>query len=97
MEYITLQRLNQIFKDQDAIGADDLVYLLEEKLDYTVSLERKPSLSKEQKRFATQRIFSEPEVIDQLKYAKENRDPELSAYSGNEEEFSRLVDKMNGR
>ncbi|QQK75035.1 hypothetical protein HUG15_05080 [Salicibibacter cibarius] len=76
------------------VTVDDLVYALEE-MGYSVTLQ-KDSLTDNERKFATDKLFSEPEVIDQLKYAKENRDADFTAYSGDTEEFAKLVEKING-
>lgn len=76
------------------VTVDDLVYALEE-MGYSVSLQKNPNLTDKERRFATNKLFSEPEVIDQLRYAKANRDPDFTAYSGNPEEFAKLVEKVD--
>lgn len=76
------------------VKVDDLVYALEE-MGYSVSLQKDSSLTDKKRRFATKKLFSEPEVIDQLRCAKANRDPDFTAYTGNPEEFAKLVEEVN--
>lgn len=76
------------------VTVDDLVYALEE-MGYSVSLQKDPSLTNKERKFATNSLFSEPEVIEQLRYAKANRDEDLTAYSGDSEEFAKLVEEIN--
>lgn len=90
MEFIARERFNK------TVTTEDLVNALEQ-LGYSVFLEKKPALTDEERHFATQKLFSEPEVSEQLRNAKANRDPEFSAYSGDEGEFAKLMEKMNGR
>lgn len=42
MEYVTRKELETFMKNKDKMTAEDFVYILEEKLDYAVSLEKKP-------------------------------------------------------
>ncbi|MBU9721644.1 MULTISPECIES: hypothetical protein [Bacillaceae] len=53
------------------------------------------SLTDKQKKRMTEAIFSNEEVIDQLREARKNRDKEFSYYSGDETEFNKLVDEVN--
>jgi len=53
------------------------------------------TLSESQKKQMTKAIFSNDEILEQLKDAKINRDRDFSYYSGDEVEFDKLVDEMN--
>jgi TRAP-type uncharacterized transport system substrate-binding protein len=53
------------------------------------------TLSDNQKRQLTKAIFSNEDVLEQLKDARRNRDSEFLYYSGDEEEFDKLVDEVN--
>lgn len=52
-------------------------------------------LSEEQKRQVTNTIFSNEDILEQLRDARKNRNSDVSYYSGDEIEFSKLVDEMN--
>lgn len=43
MEYITRKQFNELFSNQSIIEPQDLVYVLEEKLGYSVSLKKSDS------------------------------------------------------
>lgn len=53
------------------------------------------SLTEKQKKNMTKAIFSNKDVLEQLRDAKKNRDSDFSYYSGDELEFNKLVDEMN--
>ncbi|MDG5789630.1 hypothetical protein QA612_19415 [Evansella sp. AB-P1] len=53
------------------------------------------SLTDKQKKRMTKAIFTNEEVVDQLREARKNRDKEFSYYSGDETEFTKLVDEVN--
>jgi hypothetical protein len=67
VKYITREQFNQMFQGKNEIEAEDLVYVLEEKLGYAVSLEKKPRLSDEQRKRMTDWIFSNEDILKQLR------------------------------
>lgn len=77
------------------VTVDGLVSPMEE-TGNSISLQKDPSLTDVEREFATNKLFSEPEVINQLRYAKANRDPDFTAYSRNTGEFAKLVEEING-
>ncbi|MBW8352148.1 hypothetical protein K0H71_22370 [Bacillus sp. IITD106] len=52
-------------------------------------------LSEEQKKRLTKVIFSNDDILEQLRDARKNRDSDFSYYSGDEAEFDKLVDELN--
>lgn len=89
MEYITHKDLEKIFQGKEEIQAEDLVYVLEEKLGYSVSIEKKPQFTEKQKKRMTDWIFSNEEILRQLRESAENPD-----YIEDEEEFSRFIQEV---
>lgn len=53
------------------------------------------SLTEKQKKNMTNAIFSNEDVLEQLRDARKNRDRDFSYYSGDEMEFDKLVDEIN--
>lgn len=53
------------------------------------------ALSEKQRKAITREIFTNNEILEQLKDAKRHRDKNFSYYSGDEAEFNKLVDEMN--
>ncbi|WP_077358715.1 hypothetical protein [Virgibacillus halodenitrificans] len=53
------------------------------------------ALSEKQMKAITKEIFTNMEILEQLKDAKRHRDKNFSYYSGDEAEFNKLVDEMN--
>lgn len=49
-------------------------------------------ISKKQKKKMTKTIFSNDDILEQLRDARKNRDSDFSYYSGDEKEFDKLVD-----
>lgn len=86
MEYITRKQFDQMFHDQNEIKAEDLVYVLEEKLGYTVSLEKKPQLTGEQRQRITDYIFSNEDILEQLQKSSNNQD-----YIRSDEEALKII------
>ncbi|MDC3418652.1 hypothetical protein [Aquibacillus salsiterrae] len=52
-------------------------------------------LTEKQKKNMTKAIFSNEDVLEQLRDARKNRDTDFSYYSGDEMEFDKLVDEVN--
>lgn len=52
------------------------------------------SFSRQQKEGMTKAIFSNDEILDQLKDARKNRDKDFLYYSGDEEEFEKIIDEI---
>lgn len=48
-----------------------------------------------QKKKITRAIFSNDDILEQLRDARKNRDDDFSYYSGDELEFNKLVDDIN--
>jgi hypothetical protein len=91
VEFITRDQFNQ------TITVSDLVEALET-LGYSVLIEKRPALTPEQRQHATKKIFSEPDVLRQIDKAKEHMDAgDMDYFSGDEEQFAKLVDEVNGR
>ncbi|MDE5413985.1 hypothetical protein [Alkalihalobacterium chitinilyticum] len=61
----------------------------------SLSESKQGKLSEEQKKRMTKSIFSNEEVLAQLRDARKNRDSDFSYYSGDEKEFDKLVDEVN--
>lgn len=55
------------------------------------------SVSESQKKRMTKAIFSNEDILEQLRDAKKNRDRDFSYYSGDEDDFDQLVDEVNGQ
>ncbi|MCC3359264.1 hypothetical protein [Bacillus sp. REN16] len=53
------------------------------------------NLTEDQKAKITKAIFSNEDVLDQLRDARKNRDRDFSYYSGDENEFDKLIDEVN--
>lgn len=53
------------------------------------------TLPKKQKKRMTKMIFSNEDILDQVRDARKNRDSDFSYYSGDEIEFDKLVDEIN--
>lgn len=53
------------------------------------------TLSEEQRKNMTKAIFSNKDILEQLRDARRNRDIDFSYYSGDEKEFDKLVDEIN--
>ncbi|MFE7060806.1 hypothetical protein ACFVAD_01475 [Sutcliffiella sp. NPDC057660] len=52
-------------------------------------------ISEKQKKKMTKAIFSNDDILEQLRDARKNRDSDFSYYSGDEKEFDKLVDEIN--
>ena len=52
-------------------------------------------ISKIQKKKMTKAIFSNDDILEQLRDARKNSDRDFSYYSGDEKEFDKLVDEIN--
>jgi hypothetical protein len=89
VKYITREEFDQMFQDKNEIEAEDLIYVLEEKLGYAVSLEKKPQLTDEQRKRMTDWIFSNEDILKQLRESAKNQD-----YIEDEEEFARFIEKV---
>ncbi|QQK76504.1 hypothetical protein HUG15_13625 [Salicibibacter cibarius] len=91
MEFITREQFNQ------KVTVSDLVEALES-LGYSVMLEKRPALTPEQRKYATKKIFSEPDILRQLEEAEKHlKEGNMDYFSGDEEQFSKLVDEVNDR
>lgn len=86
MEYISRDQFNQIFRHKDDIEADDLVYVLEEHFDYYVSFKKKSELTDEQRQRMTDKIFSNENILEQLREASQNQD-----YITDDEEALKII------
>ncbi|MBM4761388.1 hypothetical protein [Bacillus sp. B15-48] len=53
------------------------------------------TMSEKQKKRMTKAIFSNDDILEQLRDARKNRDSDFSNYSGDEIEFDKLVDEIN--
>lgn len=53
------------------------------------------ALSEKQRRRMTEAIFSNEDILEQLRDARKNKDKDFSYYSGDEAEFDKLVDEIN--
>jgi len=53
------------------------------------------TLTEKQKKRMTKAIFSNEDILEQLREARKNRDSDYSYYSGDEVQFDKLVDEMN--
>lgn len=53
------------------------------------------TLKEKQKKNMTKAIFSNEDILEQLRNARKNRDSDFSYYSGDEMEFDKLVDEIN--
>lgn len=53
------------------------------------------TLPEGQKKKITKAIFSNEDIMDQLRDARKNRDKDFLYYSGDEKEFGNLVDEVN--
>lgn len=53
------------------------------------------TLSEMKKKIMTKEIFSNDDIIEQLRDARNNRERDFSYYSGDETEFDKLVDEIN--
>lgn len=89
MEYLTREQFDKIFKDKSVIEPEDLVYVLEEKLGYSVSLKKRHRLTEGDKRRMTKAIFSNEEILKQLQESAANQN-----YIYDEEEFTRFVEEV---
>lgn len=86
MKYITREQFDKVVKDKNEIKADDLVYVLEEKLGYAVSLEEKLQLTDEQRKRMTDFVFTNDDILSQLHEASKN--PE---YIEDDEEAYKII------
>lgn len=55
-------------------------------LGYSVLLEKRSELTIEQRKYATKKIFSEPDILRQLEEAKEHMDTDMNYFSTEEYE-----------
>ncbi len=89
VEFLTKDQFSQ------TVTASDLVEALEAP-GYSVLIEKRPALTPEQRRYATRKFFSEPEVLRQLEEAKEHmKNGNMDYFNGDEEGFAKLVDEVN--
>jgi hypothetical protein len=86
VKYITREEFDQMFQDKNEIEAEDLIYVLEEKLGYAVSLKKKPRLTDKQRKRMTDWIFSNEDILKQLRESAKNQD-----YIEDEEEALRII------
>lgn len=92
---------NEDGKVYEAFQIDENTYTFRtENKVYEVSLTESgvndfSALSEKQKNKMTEVIFSNDDILEQLKDAKKNRDSDLLYYSGDEKEFGKLVDEIN--
>lgn len=86
MEYISREQFDDIVQDKRNIRAEDLIYVLEEKMGYTVSLEKKTELTKDQRKRITDFVFSNEDILGQLKKASQSQD-----YIENDEEALEII------
>ena len=93
MKYITREQFDQVVQDKNEIKAEDLAYILEEKLGYAVSLEEKPQLTDEQRKRMTDFIFTNEDILSQLREA--TIDPEY--IEDDEEAYRILREAKDGR
>jgi len=91
VEFISKDQFNQ------TVTASELVEALET-LGYSVLIEKRPALTPEQREYATKKIFSEPDIMRQINEAKKHMDAgNMDYFSDDEEQFSKMVDEVNGR
>lgn len=92
---------NEDGKVYEAFQIDENNYTFStEKKVYDVSLTESgvndfKALSEMQKKKMTEAIFSNDDILEQLKDAKKNRKSDFLYYSGDEKEFEKLVDELN--
>lgn len=94
---LSKHKLEQSFKGKSVVELEDLVLLIEDHFGYHVQLTRKddsPILTDEQKRMLNSAIFNDPDVINQLIQAENDRQNGISTYSEDEDEFSRLLTEV---
>lgn len=73
MKYITQEEFNKIIGNKREITAEDLVYILESKLDCEVSLNQKRKLTELQKKRMTDFVFTNKDILDQLRKASKEQ------------------------
>ncbi|PAV27940.1 hypothetical protein CIL05_18885 [Virgibacillus profundi] len=73
MDFITRDQFDQFVRDSEEIKVEDLIFILEEKLGYSVFIEKKPHLTSEQKKHMTDHIFSNEAIIKQLDKASKEQ------------------------
>lgn len=86
MEHIPRDQFDDIVQDKNDIKVEDLVYVLEEKMGYAVSLEKKTQLTKTQRKRMTDSVFSNEDILSQLRKAAQNQD-----YIENDEEAFEII------
>lgn len=72
MKYITKEHLIDILKNKEVIKPEDLIHILEEELDYSISNENKYSFSFMQKEEITKRIFNNKDIQEQIDKSEED-------------------------
>ncbi|MBP1968516.1 hypothetical protein J2Z83_000608 [Virgibacillus natechei] len=86
MEYISRDQFDDIVQDKQSIKVADLVYVLEEKMGYAVTLEKKTQLTEMQRKRMTDLIFSNEDILSQLRKAAQDQD-----YIENDEEAFEII------
>ncbi|MBW8351863.1 hypothetical protein K0H71_20900 [Bacillus sp. IITD106] len=89
MDYITKETLDKYVKGKSVIKLKDFAELFEKEFGITVPLSEKVNyekLAEEQKRKLTKAIFSNEDVLEQLRKASNERD-----YIGNDEEAMQII------
>ena len=93
MRFITKETLNKYVGDKSIIELNDILELIEQEFGITMPLGDKDS--EQQTKEMTKAISENEEVLKQIRSARANRDHTLSSYSGDEDDFDKLVFEVN--
>ena len=97
MEYVTKEQFDNFyntFKNRAEIEVNELYQVMEKQFGYGSNKLPRP-LSPTQKDEITRVIFSNEDVLDQLKKSKLDRDKGIIPYSNDVNDFAKLVNELN--
>ncbi|MEX1029332.1 MAG: hypothetical protein WDZ91_04700 [Paenibacillaceae bacterium] len=93
MQFITKETLDKYVGDKSIIELDVILDLIVHEFGISMPLESKPT--DEQRKKMTKAISENEEIIEQIRSARTNRDETFSSYSGDEDDFDKLVLEVN--
>ncbi|QGQ98458.1 hypothetical protein EHS13_28040 [Paenibacillus psychroresistens] len=96
MQYVTKEQFDEFyntFKNRNVIEVNELVQVMEKQFGYKADLIQ-PTPTLEQKGKITDAIFSNQEILQQLRQSKMDRDDGIPIYSNDIADFTKLVDEI---
>jgi hypothetical protein len=93
VRFITKETLDKYVGDKSIIELDVILDLIVHEFGISMPLESKPT--DEQRKNVTKEISRNEEIIGQIRSARANRDETFSSYSGDEDDFDKLIIEVN--